>query len=410
MNWKSILMYGTIFVAALTALFAYLLAVQVPFMNITPDGQLYYNMAENLLEGNGLINQVRVEEIIVPPLFAIILSVFAFLFKSETSFFVFQYILYGMNAILVAAIAKNFFKNNASALIVGLLYAVQTVLIRNGPQFLLTETIFITLILISVLLLKKWIDSEGSIKNAGYLIVFISFTLLFRPHLMFMFVLLGMLLLYYVWKDKKKLLIVLFGLVPIGLLMVNGMYNQHLHGEYVTLENYSGQNLYIANNPSTKVDFFATTIQEEFVEPYFYTLSEKSLPERSIILKERAKEYMLSHPVETLKNVIGKMVLFFQPLDTVDLLSMILSGVGLVAAIIFDKKRRLLHLSMLIYMIGFTSLTALGLLIGGQRYRAPLAPVYLLYIGFLPVLIARRGRSTWTTPNSDTSQKTLHIE
>ncbi|WP_432354158.1 hypothetical protein [Sporosarcina sp. A2] len=387
MNWKSALMYGTIFVAALAALFAYLLAIGVPFMNITPDGQLYYNMAENLLEGNGLINQVRVEEIIVPPFFAVFLAIFAFLFKSETSFFVFQYILYACNAVLIAMIAKNFFKSNWSALLVGLAYAVQTVLIRNGPQFLLTETIFITLVLISVILLKKWIDSDGSFKNAGYLIVFISFTLLFRPHLVFMFVLLGLLIMYFGWKDKKKLLIVLFGVVPLILLFLNGTYNKHLHGEFVSLENYSGQNLYIANNPETKVGFFATTIQEEFVEPYFYTLSEKSLPERSVILKERAVDYMVSHPMTTLKNVLGKMALFFQPLDKLDLLSMVVSAVGLLAAIIFDRKRRVLHVSMLVYMIGFTSLTALGLLIGGQRYRAPLTPVYLLYIGYLPVLI-----------------------
>lgn len=394
MNWKLIVLYGTVFVASLAALFAFLLKLQIPLMTITPDGQLYYNMAENLLEGNGLINQVRVEEIIVPPFFAVFLAIFAFFFKSETSFFVFQYILYACNAVLVAMIAKNFFKSNWSALLVGLAYAVQTVLIRNGPQFLLTETIFITLVLISVILLKKWIDSDGDAKRAGYLIVFISFTLLFRPHLMFMFVLLGMLIMYFGWKDKKKFLIVLFGVVPLILLFLNGTYNKHLHGEFVSLENYSGQNLYIANNPETKVGFFATTIQEEFVEPYFYTLSEKSLPERSVILKERAVDYMISHPITTLKNVLGKMALFFKPLDKLDMLSMGVSAIGLLAAIVFDRKRRLLHISMLIYMIGFTSLTALGLLIGGQRYRAPLTPVYLIYIGYLPVLIReflRRG-------------------
>lgn len=358
-------------------------------MNITPDGLLYYNMAENLIKGNGLINQVRVEEIIVPPFFALILAVFAYLFKSETSFFIFQYVLYGFNAILVAAIAKNFFKTYMSALVVGMFYAVQTVLIQNGPQYLLTETIFITLVLVSVLLLKKWIDADGGIAQVGYLMLFISFTLLFRPHLVFMFVLLAMLVLYYGWKDKKKFLIVLFGVIPMTFLFFNGLYNEHLHGEFVALENYSGQNLYIANNPETKVAFFATTIQDQFVEPYYYTLSEQSLPERSGILKERAINYMIAHPLITLKNVIGKMLLFFKPLDKIDLLSMILSAVGLVAAILFDEKRRILHLSMLIYMIGFTSLTALGLLIGGQRYRAPLTPVYLLYIGYITVSIQK---------------------
>lgn len=359
----------------------------MPFMNVTPDGLLYYNMAENLLKGNGLINQVRIEGIIVPPLFAVILAPFAFLFDSEAPFFIFQYVLYGLNAVFTAFMAKKFFNSYFVALVVGLLYGIQPVLFRNGPQYLLTETIFITLILISVLLLKKWIDSGGAIKNAGWLITFISLTLLFRPHLLFMFVLIGMLVLFFAIKDKKKLVIIVFATIPIVVLSINGLYNKSLHGEFVTLENYSGQNMYIANNPESKVAFYATTIQDQFVEPYYFTLTDKTLSEKSTLLKKRALNYIVDEPVDTLKRTVGKMMLFFKPLDKIDLLSILLSMTGLVAAILFDKKRRVLHISMLIYMIGFTSLTALGLLIGGQRYRAPLTPVYLIYSGYLVISV-----------------------
>ena len=329
-------------------------------MNITPDGLLYYNMGENLLKGNGLINQVRTEDIIVPPFFAVLLSIFILFFDSETAFFVFQYVLYGLNAVFTAFLAKKFFNTYSAALVVGLFYSIQPVLFRNGPQFLLTETIFVTLTLLSVLLLKKWIDLDGDIKFAGYLITFISLTLLFRPHLVFMFVLIGMLVLLFAIKHKKKLSILLFAVIPLVILLLNGLYNKNLHGEFVTLENYSGQNMYIANNPETKVAFYATTIQEQFVEPYYYTLTNKSLSEKSEVLQQRALDYMIDYPVETLKRTIGKMMLFFKPLGYVDLLSILLGMLGIITGIVFDKKRRILHFSMLIYIIGFTSLTALG--------------------------------------------------
>jgi hypothetical protein len=387
MNRQSIIIYTLVFISSLTVLFLYLIKADIPFMNITPDGLLYYNMAENLLKGNGLINQIRVEEIIVPPLFAVILAPFALLFDTETPFFIFQYVLYGLNAVLTSFIAKKFFNSYSAAVVVGLFYGIQPVLFRNGPQFLLTETIFITLTLISVLLLKKWIDLDGDTKTAGWLITFISITLLFRPHLIFMFVLIGMLVIFFAIKNKKTLIIILFAVIPLALLYLNGIYNKNLHGEFVTLENYSGQNMYIANNPESKVAFYATTIQEQFVEPYYYTLADKSLSEKSSILKKRVLGYMIDRPVEVVERTVKKMILFFKPLDKVDLVSIVLSLTGLITAIVFDKKRRVLHFSMLIYMIGFTSLTSLGLLIGGQRYRAPLAPVYLLYIGYLVVSV-----------------------
>lgn len=387
---KKFLLYSFIFIFSLAVLIAYLVTKNVPFTNITPDGKLYYNMAENLIQGNGLINQVRLEEIIVPPFFALILSPFVLFFDSETPFFYFQYILYGLNGALTAWVAKKFFRSDLSALIVGAFYSIQPVLFRNGPQFLLTETIFITLILLSVLFLKKWIDTDGDWKIGGWFIFYVSLTLLFRPHLLFIFVLFIIFILYFWYRKGRKPWMLFFFVVPVLILSLNGLYNQKLHGEFVPLENYSGQNMYIANNPETEVKFFATTVVEDFVEPYYFTLSELSLSEKSEILQERAVEYIIDEPFEMLSRVIQKMILFFQPVNTVDLVSIVISVIGLICAIVFDKERRVLHIAMLIYILGFTSFTALGLLIGGQRYRAPLIPVYLIYVGYLWILIRKK--------------------
>ena len=52
-------------------------------MVVTPDGKLYYNLAENLVNGKGLINTVREEDIIVPPLFSLILAPFVLMFNRD---------------------------------------------------------------------------------------------------------------------------------------------------------------------------------------------------------------------------------------------------------------------------------------------------------------------------------------
>lgn len=365
-------------------------------MNITPDGQLYYNLAQNLVAGHGLINTIRVEEIIVPPLFAIILAPFAWLFESELPFFIFQYLLYGANAVGTALLVHYLFKNRMAAWITGLAYSVQPVLFTNGPQFLLTETIFVSFILVTIWLLVRWIEERGSFRIGGVLLTVVGLSLLFRPHLLFLLGIIFLLILFFSWKYKQTLWTLLFLLIPIGLLAMNGAYNQSLHGEFVTLENYSGQNLYIANNPETDVRFYATPLLEEFVEPYYFTLKDETLSVRSEKLKEHAIAYIVSEPLETMERMIKKMLLFFKPLGLIDGVTILLSIIGLVLAFIFDRKRWVIHTVIFLFILGFVGLTTLGLLVGGQRYRAPLIPVYLIYVGYLVSFIYSKVSGTKT--------------
>lgn len=387
-------LYISVFVSSLIVILFSIVKRNGSFMNITPDGQLYYNLAQNLVAGQGLINTIRVEEIIVPPLFAIILAPFAWLFENELPFFIFQYVLYGINAVGTAYIVYYLFKNRLAAWVSGLAYAVQPVLYTNGPQYLLTETIFISFILVTIWLLVRWIEERGSIRLGGLLITVVGLSILFRPHLLFLLGIIFLLILFFSWKFKQTLWTLLFLLIPVGLLILNGAYNQSVQGEFVTLENYSGQNLYIANNPETDVRFYATPMLEEFVEPYYFTLKDDTLSVRSEKLKDRAITYIVGEPLETIERMIKKMILFFKPLGLIDGVTIIASVLGLVLAFIFDRKRWLIHTVIFLFILGFVGLTTLGLLVGGQRYRAPLIPVYLIYIGYFVSLIYSKMTGT----------------
>ena len=95
------------------------------------------------------------------------------------------------------------------------------------------------------------------------------------------------------------------------------LHNYFVHQEAVPFENYSGQNVYIANNPNTNVEFYNThKLEKDFVEPYFFTLSDLSLSEKGGILKDRVIDYMLSEPFITIERLISRALLFFQGINT----------------------------------------------------------------------------------------------
>lgn len=350
------------------------------------------NLASNLLNGDGLINTVRVEDIVVPPLFPLLLVPFLGIFKTIYSFFVFQFILYGVNAVILYYLTGKVFKQKSIAWIAILLYVFNPVLLLNGPNYLLTETVFTFFILIIAWSLVNLCDSiqakRGTNKAFIITILIICISMLLRPHMLFMFPLLAVLALYMLFKrmlNAKSILAAL--LIPVILFGANMFHNKIVHNEAVAFENYSGQNLYIANNPNTKIEFYNTNKLESFVEPYFFTLSELSLSEKSTILRERAIDHILSDPLLTAKRVILRATLFFTGINQLDTFMNLLFVAGAVAALITQKGRRGVMLVMLYYILGFTALSSAGLLVDGQRYRAPIIPIYLMFSAYFIYLV-----------------------
>ncbi|MBB6446028.1 hypothetical protein HNR53_002678 [Bacillus benzoevorans] len=360
-----------------------------PFTIISPDGKLYMNLAENLLNGHGLINTVRVEDIIVPPLFPLILLPFLGIFKTIYSFFVFQYILYGVNAIILYYLTGKVFKEKRFiSWIAVLLYIFNPVLLLNGPNYLLTETVFTFFVLIIAWSLVNLCESlyakKGTNKAFIMSILIICVSMLLRPHMLFMFPLLGLIGLYMLFKKLLSVKSAVMALlIPVILFGANMMHNKIVHHEAVPFENYSGQNLYIANNPNTKIEFYNTHKLEAFVEPYFFTLSDLPLSEKSTLLRERAIDHILSDPVLTAERVILRAKLFFQGINQFDTLMNLLFALGFIAALIMEKGRLGVMLMLLYYIAGFTALSSAGLLVEGQRYRAPIIPIYLLFSGYI---------------------------
>ena len=368
-------------------LVGYLFATNQPLTIVSPDGQLYMNLATNLLNGEGLINTVRMEDIIVPPLFPLLLVPFLGLFKTITAFFVFQYVLYGLNAVILFHLTVKIFNQKSISWIATFLYIVHPVLLLNGPNYLLTETVFTFFVLIitwSILSLMDSIQKKDGINKAFISsILIICISMLLRPHMLYVLPLMYIAALFLVYKrllTKKGFALSI--LIPIVLFGSNMLHNYLVHQEAVPFENYSGQNLYIANNPNTNIEFYNTHKLKDFVEPYFFTLSDLSLSEKGQVLKDRVIDYMLSEPLVTMERLISRALLFFQGINTLDTIMTLLFIIGALLAFIHLREKRGVTLVLLYLILGFTALSSTGLLVDGQRYRAPIIPIYLTFSAY----------------------------
>jgi hypothetical protein len=358
----------------------------LPFMIITPDGELYKNLAGNFLNGKGLINTVREENVIVPPLFPLIIAFIVYFFKDITYVFLLQFLVLGATGILLYLLSYRLFTNKAIAIGSVILYSIHPILLNNGPSKLLTETFFTFFIVavalmgtIILLLVKDRVKKNLSILTVLFVgIYYIS--IMMRPHLLFLIpIVIG----YLVFLNFKKMIpiwLTLFSfLIPILLFGANYTYNQTIQGEGILFENYSGMNLYIANNPNTSVSFYSSTSIEKFVGDEYFQYKDTNLTEKSKILKAKAVDYILAEPEEFIQRTIQKVALFFKGVNRFDSLLTTLFLAGYFTALIILKNLRIPFLIIGLYILYFAVLSSVGLLVSSQRYRLPIIPIYTMF-------------------------------
>ncbi|MGA4718510.1 hypothetical protein [Fictibacillus nanhaiensis] len=362
----------------------------LPFMIITSDGELYKNLAGNFLNGKGLINTVREENIIVPPLYPLIIAFIIYFFKDITFVFLVQFLVLGSTGIVIFLLAYRLFINKVIAILSVVLFSIHPILLNNGPSKLLTETIFtffiVAIALLGTVILHMVKNTEK--KNLSILIVLFVITfylsIMMRPHLLFLIpIVIG----YFIFLNFNKIIpiwVILFSiLVPILLFGANYTYNKTTHGEGILFENYSGMNLYIANNPHTTVGFYSSSIIEKFVSDEYNQYKNTPLSEKSKILKAKAVEYILAEPGEFIKRLVQKIQLFFEGVNRFDTLLTLFSIGGYITAFIILKNLRIHLLIIGLYILYFAVLSSVGLLVSSQRYRLPIIPLYTIFGSYL---------------------------
>lgn len=172
-----------IFIVTFTALFTRLKYFFYLYCNITPDNGFprAYDTNWYIEHANAFINSFKID-MTIDGIFYFsyysLLSLLIKLFKSEITIVLFQMVLSALSVILVYNIALLLF-NRGTAFFAGILYAFTWPVI-TWSAFIITDSFFITLLLLNVFFLLKVFENKN--KYYKYLFVISSIYLLFfRP-------------------------------------------------------------------------------------------------------------------------------------------------------------------------------------------------------------------------------------
>ena len=362
-HWKEIIC----FLGPIALMLAYNLLAYGFFADISPDARLYMSIADNFLSTGHFHETARGGEYVVPFGFPLILTVFRLFRLDVNGIAAIQYLMLGGACLLLYKTEENLFGRGGIAPVV---YVLMLVRIHLLTGYLYVEHYYLFLLAWMLWLLSNremspvkrilWLNAAG----------FGAFTI--RTVLVAVYV---PILIYTVFLWGKKRLpgrwMVLSLLIP-GLLMgINTAVNHRETGHWIVTDNYSGADLYAANNPNTKTVHYNSSLLPDFVDgEYDAVQADTSLDftEKNALLGDMAKQWARENPGAFLKNTAVKFISLFITYWKFLLIPAFLGA----AAWIVQKRDRLL-LAVTAVGLLLAVVTSAGLIMG--RYAAPVIPL-----------------------------------
>ena len=161
-------------------------------------------------------------------------------------------------------------------------------------------------------------------------------------------------------KNKHSFKFLLkFSIVVIAILSINTMVNYRETGEFIPIQNYGAIPIYQANNANTSTKAYSSSISEQFSDDYFfevYNNKELTTSEKSRLLSEETKKYVMSNLSTVIKNALIK---FKNMFITPYYLDFYVWVIGSIILFVVTRRKELIYLffTNLIIMI----LTSFGL-------------------------------------------------
>lgn len=402
-----------LFFIALALELIYIKSYSVKFF-ISPDGLTYSNIAENFLQGNGLVNTANFaegadhsvkelplsREYVVGPVYPLLLALVYGIFGFKN---------YGMvvvcQALLSAGSAVIAYKTGE--LLFGKKYAwIPFVLTLGYPLFaswgmyVLTETAYvftIELFLYFLALYSKQVK-RSQFKTIVLLGVVIGVSNLVRPLLLLFFPVLGV---WIFWLQRWRLKTALrdFGLVVLVTILVMSPWwirNGIKYHQFVTVSNYGSYEFYLGNNPLTITDIYFTFDQLSFDPEVKARIEKQPVLEQEKEYKQLAVAYIVRHPVEFLGRTLAKEInLFWRPVALPEAQDYKMIGyrldkwylcLGLAGAVLclFRLKK---YSFLLLFTVYYSFVVSMIAVVSGARYRLPLMPAMILFVSIVAVIV-----------------------
>ena len=347
-----------------------------PFVNLGPDARLYLSVADNFLSTGHFIQSAReIEGMVVPFGLPLILTVLRAVRLPVAAVIVLQHFLLGAECLLLYRAEANRFGRGGLAPAVFCLALLRTHLALTNIYLEFYYLFFLCRIL--ELLSREDLPPEKKLPRLN-LAAFGAFAIrpvlaaIWRPILLWT----G----WSLWKKRLRLRRLLLPTLLIGLLLLgNAGVNHRETGHWILTENYSGEDMYTANNPAAKTDYYVNRDQASWVDEQFYRLREDpelDYTQQNAALKKAAAAWVRENPGRFLQNTGSKLVSIFLrywyylPLAGLALCLIRFPGE--------DPARRRRELWELLVNLALAVLTACGLIMG--RYTLPVWPLTALHL------------------------------
>lgn len=414
---KRLWITGLLFFVALGVEFLYIKSYSVSYF-ISPDGLHYSNIAENFLQGKGLVNTAnfaqgddgvvravaQTREYVVGPVYPLLLALVYGMFGFKS----YGMVILVLHAVLGAASAVLAYKTGE--LLLGKRYAwIPYGLTLGYPLFafwgmyVLTEVTYvftITLFLYLLALYGKQAE-RPKLKTLVILGAAIGISNLVRPLLLLYFPVLGF---WILWVQRWRWKIALRDFTVIVLMTVVVMSpwwirNEIKYHQFIAVSNYGSYEFYLGNNPLTVTDNYFYFAQPSYDPEVKARIGQLPIPEQEKEYKQLAVSYILQHPVQFLQRTLAKEKnLFWQPIlpvegqaykmqgDALDKWFLLLGLAG-----VFLSLFRLKKYSFLLLFTGYYSfIVSMITVVSGARYRLPVMPAMILF-GSLVLVMALKG-------------------
>ena len=345
-------------------------------IQLQPDAQLYWSIAENVLSTGHFIQNVRPEgSFVVPFALPLLLTALRAVGLGVRGVTVLQYLLFGGACLLVSRTERLVCRRRGIAVAV---YALAVFRLRLTLGNIFVEHYFLFALCLILWLLARRdmpLSRRLTLLNLAGMWAFLLRTVLIVVY--------APILVWTICAVKRRTFprgrALLLLLLPVFLLGVNAGVNHRETGHWILTDNYSGYDLYVANNPNARPVLFEAQWQEAgYPDDYDAITADSSLDstEKNALCREKALAWIAEHPGAFLRLTAGKLLRVFVVYWHGGTAAALLLALALVFLL---PEWRSMNLWTLAVALALAAVTAMGL--GVSRYTAPVWPLCALQLG-----------------------------
>ena len=431
MTRKGLWITGLLFFIALGIQLLYIKSYNVSYF-ISPDGLNYSNIAENFLQGKGLVNTANfgqgddgvlgavafTREYIVGPVYPLLLALIygIFGFKSYGMvILVLHAALNATSAVLAYKTGELLFGKGYAWIPYGLTLGYP--LFAFWGMYVLTETTYVFTITLFLYFLARYANEakQPNFKTLLLLGIAIGLSNLVRPLLLLYFPVLG----FWIWwiqRWRLKTALRDFAIIVMMTVVVMSPWwirNGIKYQQFIAVSNYGSYEFYLGNNPLTMTNIYFTFSQPSFDPEVKARIEKLPIAEQETEYKQLAVSYILRHPVQFLQRTFAKEKnLFWQPVtprdgdaykmrgDQLDKWYLLTGVIGVLLSLFQLKK----YSFLLLFTVYYSFIVSMITVVSGARYRLPVMPAIVL-LGSLVLVMALKGIARLSRVNRQTSRR-----